>query len=145
MNNLIYIKLKYIIKFRLINQQGSISGMTVIILVALFPLLYLVADGGMLLDKKQQAIAYAQEAARAGQVASKKLLNNSNTVNSDTVDACRNFISKVPNLTGTCIITANNLLQATVTLQFSPMFLQSLAKTVSGNATAKLLIDQDNE
>ncbi|MDO9379937.1 MAG: pilus assembly protein TadG-related protein [Nocardioidaceae bacterium] len=48
------------------DERGSITPFTIIVLIALLALAGLVIDGGRQLNAKGRAVAYAQEAARAG-------------------------------------------------------------------------------
>lgn len=119
----------------LTNQKGSISIMVIILLAAILPIMWLIVDGGLLLNARERATASAQEAARAGQVVSKGSLEGREE-DRDIISACESFVNNAQ-----CYID-NDQLKVTVTMQPQSVFLHF--KSISGHASAKLLNNNDN-
>jgi hypothetical protein len=128
------------------RERGSLSLMIVILFVALAALAGIVVDGGAKLEADQNAVALAQEAARAGAMT----VDESSAYSSGTfvvdqqqaIDAARSYLISAGYDQYAVAAAGNRAIQVSVTITEPTTFLSLIGVdsfTCTGTATASLV------
>ena len=128
------------------RDRGSLSLLVVILFVALAALAGIVVDGGAKLEADQNAVALAQEAARAGAT----IVNESSAYSSGTfvvdqqqaIAAARSYLNEAGYEQYTVAAAGTHAIRVSVTITEPTRFLSLIGVdsfTCTGTATASLV------
>jgi Flp pilus assembly protein TadG len=127
------------------RDRGSLSLMVALLAVALTCLAGIVVDAGNKLNADQNAIAVAQEAARAGATLadqSTAYATGSFVVNqASAIAAARAYLAAVPDVHGTVTAVGNSTIEVTVTEVTPTRFLSLIGiDSMTTTATARAVL-----